>query len=237
MKHACVLMVGLLGSLGALVSRGYAEPVRVLVLTDISNEPDDEESLVRFLVYSNEFTVEGLVATTSTWLRQTPREDLIRRQIDAYEQARSNLLRHASGFPTADSLRAVTATGQTTYGMAAVGPGKSSAGSQLSLAAADKPDARPLWISVWGGANTLAQALDDARRQRSAEELRRLVAKLRVYTISDQDDAGGWLRREFPNLYYIVSPSTQDWKEYCARHGLESAAIGTIRTGRGTASR
>ena len=29
-----------------------AEKPRVIVLTDISNEPDDEESLVRFLVYS-----------------------------------------------------------------------------------------------------------------------------------------------------------------------------------------
>ncbi len=31
---------------------------RVFVLTDISNEPDDEESMVRFLVYSNEYDVE-----------------------------------------------------------------------------------------------------------------------------------------------------------------------------------
>jgi len=45
----------------------------VLVLTDISNEPDDEESLVRFLVYSNEYDVEGLIATTSVWLKDTVR--------------------------------------------------------------------------------------------------------------------------------------------------------------------
>jgi hypothetical protein len=35
-----------------------------------------------------------------------------------------------------------------------------------------------------------------------------------VYTISDQDDAGVWLRREFPELFYIVSPSNTDSKEY-----------------------
>jgi hypothetical protein len=98
--------------------------------------------------------------------------------------------------------------------MAAVGEGKSSAGSRLLLAAADKPDERPLWISVWGGANTLAQALWDARQERSAEDLARLVAKLRVYTISDQDDAGRWLRLEFPGLFYIVSPSSTGWEEY-----------------------
>ena len=35
---------------------------RIIVLTDISNEPDDEESMVRFLVYSNKYDVEGLIA-------------------------------------------------------------------------------------------------------------------------------------------------------------------------------
>ena len=187
---------------------------RVIVLTDIANEPDDEESLVRFLVYANQYDIEGLVATTSTHLRKTTREDLIRRQLDAYEQVQPNLNRHEVGFPTADALRAVTTTGQPEYGMAAVGTGKASAGSRLLLAAADRVDERPLWVSVWGGANTLAQALWDARNERSAEELNRLVKKLRVYSISDQDDAGSWLRTEFPELFYIVSPSTTDWREY-----------------------
>jgi hypothetical protein len=187
---------------------------RVFVLTDISNEPDDEESLVRFLVYANEYDVEGLVATTSTWLRSGTREDLIRRQIQAYGQVRENLLLHAAGFPSVEQLLSVTRTGQPAYGMAAVGDGKSTEGSRHLLAAADRDDDRPLWISVWGGANTLAQALWDARRERSPADLESLVSRLRVYTISDQDDAGPWLRREFPRLCYIVSPSTTDWKEY-----------------------
>jgi hypothetical protein len=94
--------------------------------------------------------------------------------------------------------------------MAAVGEGKSTAGSRHLLVAADKPDDRPLWVSISGGANTLAQALLDARRERSPADLARLIARLRVYTISDQDDAGPWLRREFTNLFYIVSPSSPD---------------------------
>ena len=40
------------------------------------------------------------------------------------------------------------------------------------------------------------------------------MSKLRVYAISDQDDAGPWLRREFPALRYIAMPSTQDGEEY-----------------------
>lgn len=206
--------LALLSLLAVLTCAVASDKQRVLVLTDISNEPDDEESMVRFLVYANEYEVEGLVATTSTWLRNQTREDLIRRQVDAYGQVRGNLLQHAPAFPTKEALLAVTCTGQTSYGMAAVGEGKTTAGSRQVLAAADREDARPLWVSVWGGANTLAQALWDARKERSPDDLRKLVAKLRVYTISDQDDAGPWLRREFPDLFYIVSPSTPDWKEY-----------------------
>jgi hypothetical protein len=187
---------------------------RLLVLTDISNEPDDEESMVRLLVYANEYDVEGLVATTSTWLRSTTRVDLIHRQIRAYAEVRSNLLQHAGGFPTADALLAVACSGQGRYGMAAVGEARSTAGSRLVASAGARNDPRPLWLSVWGGANTLAQALMDARRERSPEDLRRLVAQLRVYAISDQDDAGPWIRREFPGLLYIVSPTTPDWREY-----------------------
>ena len=201
-------------SLAAAAPQVWAEKERVFVLTDIANEPDDEESMVRFLVYSNEYDVEGLVATTSTHLRSGTREDLIRRQIDAYGQVQPNLAVHAEGYSAPDELRAVTATGQPGYGMAAVGPGKTSDGARLLLAAADAADPRPLWVSVWGGANTLAQALDDARRERTPEELAKLVAKLRVYTISDQDDAGRWLRHEFPGLFYVVSPSSEDWREY-----------------------
>jgi hypothetical protein len=203
-----VLMMALAGAAVA------QEKPRLFVLTDISNEPDDEESLVRLLVYANEFDVEGLVATTSTWLKTKPREDLIRRDIAAYAEMRTNLLKHAPGFPPAEQLLAVTKTGQIGYGMAFVGVGKSTAGSQLIIDAADKPDSSPLWITIWCGANTLAQALTDVRASRSPEELKKFVAKLRVYSISDQDDAGVWIRREFPDLFYIVSPSTHDAKEY-----------------------
>lgn len=41
-------------------------------MTDNANEPDDQMSLVRFLVYSSQFDVEGLIATTattSTWMK------------------------------------------------------------------------------------------------------------------------------------------------------------------------
>jgi hypothetical protein len=192
----------------------HTDRVRVVVMTDIANEPDDQMSMVRFLVYSNQFDVEGLVATTSTWMKNKVRPDVIRSVLEAYAQVQPNLARHQPGFPSADSLLGVVVEGQPSYGMAAVGPDKMSAGAELILRAADKSDPRPLWVLAWGGTNTLAQALLRARAARPAAQLAALVSKLRVYAISDQDDAGPWLRREFPELHYIAIPSTQDGDQY-----------------------
>jgi hypothetical protein len=72
---------------------------RIIVLSDIGNEPDDSESLVRFLLYANEFDVEGLVATTSTWQRDKVRPDLMLERIAGYAQVRDNLTHHTPATP------------------------------------------------------------------------------------------------------------------------------------------
>jgi hypothetical protein len=187
---------------------------RVIVMTDIANEPDDQMSMVRFLVYSNEFDIEGLVAGTSTWMKDNVRPDVILTLIAAYEQVQPNLLKHAAGFPAAAALRSLVTTGQPSFGMAAVGADKMSPGADLILRAADKNDPRPLWVLAWGGANTLAQALLHLRDTQPADRVSAVVSRLRVYSISDQDDAGPWIRREFPSLHYIVMPSTPDGDQY-----------------------
>jgi hypothetical protein len=207
------VLSALLLAAGVAPSTALARP-RVVVLTDITNEPDDEQSLVRLLVYANEFDVEGLIATTSVWLRDSVSPETIVGHVEAYAQVRANLSVHAEGFPSASQLRAGVKAGRAEYGMAGVGEGKSSEGSRHLVAVVDRPDARPVWVLGWGGVNTLAQALWDVRSTRTPAELEAFVAKLRVYTISDQDDAGRWLRSTFPDLFYIVSPSSQDWQEY-----------------------
>jgi hypothetical protein len=192
----------------------YVEKQRVVVMTDIANEPDDQMSMVRFLVYSNHFDVEGLIATTSTWMRNSVRPDVIQTLVSAYDEVRPKLSLHAAGFPTANALRAVIASGQPSYGMAAVGPGKTTAGAELILRAAARADERPLWVLAWGGTNTLAQALLQARATKTDAEIETRVSKLRVYAISDQDEAGPWIRKEFPKLFYIGLPSTPDGDQY-----------------------
>jgi hypothetical protein len=179
---------------------------RLLVLSDVENEPDDGESLVRLMLYSNVIDLQGLVATTSVHMKTGLAPESIHRVIDAYAKVHANLLLHEPGFPTAEALRALVKSGQPGYGMSAVGEGRDSAGSELIIRLLDQPDARPLWVTAWGGPNTLAQALFKLRATRPAAELQRLVARLRVYTISDQDDSGPWIRQNFPDLFYIVSP-------------------------------
>ncbi len=195
----------------------YEQPVkqRVFVLTDITNEPDDQESLVRFLVYANEYEVEGLVATTSTHLRNKARKDKIEELVRNYGKVKANLDKHAPGYPSMEYLLSVTAEHLPLYSMEGVGKGKDSPGSELLIKAADKADNRPLWISVWGGANCLAQALWKVRETRDAKEVKKFVSKLKVYSISDQDFAGQWIRNNFPEIFYVVDPSAGDsWKEY-----------------------
>jgi hypothetical protein len=68
-------------------------------------------SMVRFLVYSNQFDVEGLIATTSTWMKNKLRPDVLQMLVAAYDEARPNRVKHQPGFPAAESLRAVIVPG------------------------------------------------------------------------------------------------------------------------------
>ncbi|MCL4792969.1 MAG: DUF1593 domain-containing protein [Bryobacteraceae bacterium] len=179
---------------------------RVIVLTDIENEPDDAQSMVRFLLYSNHFEVEALIATTSVHLRNRTAPGRIRRIVEAYGEVRANLAQHEPGYPEVAELLAKVTEGRAAYGMSAVGEGMDSPGSERIIEVVDRDDPRPVWVTVWGGPNCLAQALWKVRATRSPADLERFVAKLRVYTISDQDDSGPWLRRTFPKLFYIASP-------------------------------
>jgi cellulose-binding protein len=194
----------------------FAGKPRVVVLSDIGNEPDDQMSFVRLLLYSNELDLEALTATTSTWQKNKVQPETMHDIVAAYGKVRANLLKHAQGWPEAAQLDAAVTSGQPAYGMAAVGPEKMSPGAEAIIRAADRNDTRPLWITIWGGANTLAQALQHVRATRSGTEVDSFVAKLRVYSISDQDDAGPWIRREFPALQYIVKPSSPDSGEYAS---------------------
>ena len=202
-----VLLLSLL-LLGALHPI-YADTIhnkRLIVLTDMGADPDDQQSLVRLLLYSNQIDIEGLIATTSVWQKDRVRPDFITAIIGAYGTVRDNLALHENGYPATDGLLAKVKAGLPVYGMHGVGDNHDSEGSDWIIEVLERNDPRPVWVSVWGGVNTLAQALHRIRATRSAEDAERLYAKLRIYTISDQDDSGAWIRRTFPGVHYIVSP-------------------------------
>ncbi len=183
-----------------------SEKDRVVILTDIEADPDDTQSLVRLFLYANQIDIKGLVATTSCWHRDLVNPESIVKVIRAYGKVLPNLRKHEDGYPNEKDLLSLVKEGLPKYGMLGVGDGKDSEGSDWIIKVLEEDDERPLWISVWGGVNTLAQALHKIKNTKPEAEAKKLYAKIRVYTISDQDDSGIWIRNNFPDLFYIVTP-------------------------------
>ncbi|MEL7585868.1 MAG: DUF1593 domain-containing protein [Prolixibacteraceae bacterium] len=191
------------------------ERPRLLVLTDIGGDPDDIQSLRRLLLYSNEFKMEGFIAT-ATWGpvgKRTPgvyhtNENLIFDAISDYGEIRNNLLLHSAKYPTADTLNAIVFHGQPNRGVKNLTPGKSTPGSQHIIRAVDESN-HILNIVIWGGAHDLAQALLDVKLTRSETETSEFISKIRVYAIGDQDKkyapegTGEWIIANFPGIFYI----------------------------------
>ena len=194
-----------------------AERPRLAVLTDIGGDPDDQQSMVRLLVYANEFQIEALIASASGTpgeLKQAiTRPDLIREIIGGYEQGLPNLKKHATGWPEADQLRQCVKSGNPQRGRQHIGEGHDTDGSRWLVERIDagKPES-PLNIAIWGGQTDLAQAFWRVKHDRGDAGWREFAKKFRVYDINDQDSLADWLRVEFPGMFYILAqaPSGQD---------------------------
>ncbi len=198
---------------------------RIVVLTDVSTwETDDSESLVRLFAHADLFEIERIIYTTG-WSLEETRDDffqLIHTAIDAYEQDLPNLKKRSnqSGFdtdesqqtigywPSADYLRKRTIFGSKKRGIEQIGHNNISEGSDAIIKLADEDDQRPLWVLIWGGGNTLAQAIWQVQQERSEEDLKTFLHKIPTYAITDQDrsykdgtpfdiSAHYWLRKEF----------------------------------------
>ncbi|PNS18171.1 hypothetical protein CAC42_3616 [Sphaceloma murrayae] len=185
----------------------YENKTRVFVMTDISNEPDDQMSLVRLMTHANELDIVNIAGVTSTWKNDSVDTPSIFGVIDGYNQVLANLnanVPEAGAYPSADTIASRVVVGQPVYGLAAL-DAESPSNASLALINATDAAAEPLWVLAWGGANVLAEALHRVKCTRSVSEVADFVRKLRVYSISDQDNSGPWIRFHFPNLFYIVS--------------------------------
>ncbi|HEV3258293.1 MAG TPA: nucleoside hydrolase-like domain-containing protein [Gemmataceae bacterium] len=196
---------------------------RLVVLTDIGGDPDDQQSLVRLLLYSNEFDIEGLIASaTGTPAEQKAdvvKPELIRETVEAYGKVRDNLVTHRAGFPKALDLSERVKAGNPRRGVQNIGEGQDTEGSNWIIRVADQRDERPLNVTIWGGSTELAQALWRVRKDRGEDGLRKFLDRLRVYAIGHQDDTGPWIVENFPDLFYILSkaPDGKDKRESAHR--------------------
>ena len=82
---------------------------RVIVTSD--GEIDDECSMVRFLLYTNEWDVEGIVTSSSQYHSHGHNwagDDWIDPYLDAYAKVYPNLIKHDKDYPTPEYLKSVT---------------------------------------------------------------------------------------------------------------------------------
>ncbi len=186
----------------SLPKRGalYGTRYRVIVTTDIGgSDPDDFQSMVHYLLYSDLFDTEGLIS--SPW--GTGRASHILEVIDAYEKDYPRLKKHSKDYPTPDYLRSITRQGAIDTAPYK-GYGESTPASELIIECARKDDERPLYILGWGLLEDIAQALHDAPD---------ILPKLRVNYIGGPNKKWGlnayeYIRREFPELWIIEDNST-----------------------------
>ncbi len=186
-----------------------AEPPRLLVLTDIGGDPDDQQSLIRLLLYANEFELEGFVASAAGTLGElkaaVTKPQLIRELIEAYGQVYPRLTNHAVGYPPPGHLLARVKAGNPQRGRAAIGADHDTEGSRFIIELGERPDPRPLEVTIWGGQTDFAQACWRVRHDRGDEGLKRWLGRVRVYDINDQDEIFDWMFAEFAPPFYVLA--------------------------------
>ena len=165
---------------------------RIIVSSDIGgSDPDDFQSMVHFLVYANEFNIEGIISSPP---RQGRKKHIIE-VIKAYEADFEKLKKHGD-FPSPDYLRSVAKQGAI-HPQENLVPDTLSEGAKWIITRALEGDERPLYIQVWGSITDVAQAV---HHEPSIKE------KIRVYFI------GSWNTREDTNARnYLYNQHSDLW--------------------------
>ncbi len=177
---------------------------RVIVTSD--GEIDDECSMVRFLLYANEWDVEGIVTSSSQYHWQGHNwagDDWLEPYLDAYAQVYPNLVKHDAGYPTPEYLRERAHLGN----VKAEGEMEEvTAGSQhIVKVLLRETDDRPVWLQAWGGPNTITRALKTIE-EKHPERMAEVAKKLRFFFIWEQDSTyqdyirPHWGKYEIPTI-------------------------------------
>jgi len=200
------------------------EKPRLLITTDIGGDPDDTQSLIRLMLYSNEFEIEGLVASASGTIGELKearvRTDLIKEIVNAYAEVQPNLLLHDPDYPVADTVLGRIKAGNPQRGLPAVGEGNLTEGSAWIIQQVDESD-ELLNVAIWGGQTDLAQALWQVKHERTQNDYQQFIAKLRVHDIADQDSLFPHIKANHPGLFYILNrASLQEDKRNAVFRGM-----------------
>jgi CubicO group peptidase (beta-lactamase class C family) len=201
--------------------------LRLIIETDAGGDPDDEQSLVRFLLYSNEWDVEGIIANRPMTRRpenKNPQDSglgIVRRLLNAYGQCRPNLVQHDARYPTKEYLWQRTVAGYNDTNDAV----------DLIVAAVDKNDPRPIWYSDWGtdrgaATNNLKRALDMVQRERGSAGYARFKQKLRLSSVDKFDDHTTTIAPPFPIWVNTFQPPIEGKRWYHRFSALTSKAGG-----------
>ncbi|WP_238476651.1 DUF1593 domain-containing protein [Bythopirellula goksoeyrii] len=177
---------------------------RVIVTSD--GEIDDECSMVRFLLYANEWDIEGIITSSSQYHwhgHNWAGDDWIQPYLKAYATVHPNLVKHDPRYPTADYLQARTFLGNVKAEgeMDEITPGS----HHIVKVLLDESDNRPIWIQAWGGPNTIARALRTIEDEHP-EKMAYVANKIRLFFIWEQDSTyqqyirPHWGKYEIPTI-------------------------------------
>lgn len=188
--------------------------VRTIITTD--GEIDDNCSMIRYLLYTNEFELEGIVASASIF-HYTEKEgetfkDRTYNQkiIDAYAKVYKNLCLHADGYPTPEHLTGVNVNGNISR------PGEmdtNTEGSELIKSCILDDEEGSLFLQVWGGTNTIAAALrsieDNYKNtDRWKDIYDKVCRKIFIFLDLDQDNTlNDYILPNWPGVKIIASYS------------------------------
>jgi hypothetical protein len=180
------LTLTLAGCAHAKSNREAPERPKPRIVVTCDPELDDLNSLIRFLLFSTDFQVEGLIYASSqfhwkgdgkgtTWFvpgreytrnglnlgpmeswRWAKDERFIHQAVEAYEEAYPNLKVHHPGYPEPGALKSVVRYGNIEFDGDI---SKDTPGSDLIKALMLDRKPGPLYVMAWGGASTIARAL------------------------------------------------------------------------------
>jgi hypothetical protein len=201
-----ILLILLLTIVICTIGYGQKSDRPIVIITQ-DGEVDDRSSFVRFLLYTADIDLRGIIATNSKWQKNGHGLDWVYELYENYDQVYENLLLHRDDYPSSEDLKAITVLGNEDPAHLTGGaPYVDSEGSELILKELLTDEKAPLHINCWGGANTVAHSLWKLKSQ-YPNEFERAISRVRIYCVSFQDDAGDWIKEHIPEAMIIEALS------------------------------